>query len=90
MNSGNARLKLATIAVLFRSFEERRRDMKRDIPTQVGIGFTILVASATFLVAVMAGLFLIWQPDASTLTQRAAQSPQISLAAQPAPQSLAQ
>ena len=55
--------------------------MKRDLPTQVGIGFTIVVASATFLVAVMAGLFLIWQPDAQTLTQQSAASPQISLAA---------
>lgn len=62
--------------------------MKRDVPTQIGIGFTILVASATFLVAVMAGMFLIWQPDANTLTQRAEQAPQISLAAPPQPQSL--
>jgi hypothetical protein len=57
--------------------------MKRNVPTQVGIGFTILVASATFLVAIMAGLFLIFQPDAQTLTQQRAGSPQISLAAPP-------
>jgi hypothetical protein len=63
--------------------------MKRDLPTQVGIGFTIVVASATFLVAVIAGLFLIWQPDAQTLTQQRAESPQISLAASPAPQTIA-
>ena len=50
--------------------------MKRDVPTQVGIGFTILVGSATFLVAVLAGVFLIWQPDAGTLTQRPAQARQ--------------
>ena len=61
--------------------------MKRDVPTQVGIGFTILVGSATFLVAVLAGVFLIWQPDAGTLTQRPAQAPQISLAAPSEPQS---
>jgi len=60
--------------------------MKRDVPTQLGIGFTIVVASATFLVAVIAGLFLIWQPDAGTLTERGAASPQISLAAPPASQ----
>ena len=63
--------------------------MKRDLPTQMGIGITIVVASATFLVAVMAGLFLIWQPDAATLTQQRAASPQISLAAQPQSQSVA-
>ena len=62
--------------------------MKRDLPTQVGIGFTIVVASATFLVAVMAGIFLIWQPDVQTLTQQRAQAPQISLAAPPAPRTL--
>ena len=64
--------------------------MKRDLPTQVGIGFTIVVASATFLVAVMAGLFLIWQPDPQTLTQQQAESPQISLAAPSPSQPVAQ
>ena len=63
--------------------------MKRDLPTQVGIGFTIVVASATFLVAVVAGLFLIWQPAPDTLTQRASASPQISLAAPIASQPVA-
>jgi len=37
--------------------------MKRDIPTQAGIAFTILVAAATFAVAVIAGIFLIYQSD---------------------------
>jgi hypothetical protein len=54
--------------------------MKANLPTQVGIGFTIVVAAATFLVAVVAALFLIWQPDANTLAQQRAAS-QISLAA---------
>ena len=39
--------------------------MKRDIPAQAGIGFTILVAAATFAVAVVAGIFLIYQPETS-------------------------
>jgi hypothetical protein len=56
--------------------------MKTNLPTQVGIGFTIVVAAATFLVAVVAALFLIWQPDAETLSQQRAAS-QISLAASP-------
>jgi hypothetical protein len=55
---------------------------KTDLSTQAGIGFTIVVAAATFLVAVVAGLFLIWQPDPATLTQRG-QATQISLAAPP-------
>jgi len=56
--------------------------MKADLPTQVGIGFTICVAAATFLVAVVAALFLIWQPDANTFSQQRTAS-QISLAAPP-------
>ena len=56
--------------------------MKADLPTQVGIGFTVLVAAATFLVAVVAALFLIWQPDANTLSQQRTAA-QISLAASP-------
>jgi hypothetical protein len=55
--------------------------MRSDVPTQVGIGFTIVVAAATFLVAVMAGLFLIWQPDARTLTQVRNAPSQLSFAA---------
>ena len=54
--------------------------MKADIPTQVGIGFTVLVAAATFLVAVVAALFLIWEPDANALSEQRTAS-QISLAA---------
>jgi len=54
--------------------------MKADIPTQVGIGFTIAVAAATFLIAVVAALFLIWEPDAATLSQQRTAA-QISLAA---------
>ena len=56
--------------------------MKTDLPTQVGIGFTIVVAAATFLVAVVAALFLIWQPDANTIGNRDLQA-QISVAASP-------
>jgi hypothetical protein len=56
--------------------------MKTDVPTQVGIGFTIVVAVATFLVALVAALFLIWQPDANRVAQQRSAS-QISLAAPP-------
>lgn len=56
--------------------------MKRDLPTQAGIGFTIAVAVATFLVAVVAGLFLIWQPDTAMFTRSSAVT-QVSLAAPP-------
>ena len=56
--------------------------MKADLPTRVGIGFTILVAAATFLVAVVAALFLIWQPDANTIGDQGLR-PQISVAASP-------
>jgi len=55
--------------------------MKADVPTQVGIGFTIFVAAATFLVALVAALFLIWEPDAGTLTAAQRAGSQISLAA---------
>ncbi len=37
--------------------------MKRDRPTQAGIGFTILIAAATLAVAVVAGIFLIYQSE---------------------------
>ena len=37
--------------------------MKREIPTQAGIGFTIFVAAATFAIAVVAGIFLIYQSE---------------------------
>jgi len=56
--------------------------MKRDLPTQAGIGFTIAVAFATFLVAVVAGLFLIWQPDTALIIQSRAAT-QVSFAAPP-------
>ena len=39
--------------------------MKRDIPTEAGIGFTLLVAAVTFAVAVIAGIFLIYEPGLS-------------------------
>jgi hypothetical protein len=37
--------------------------MKKDIPTGAGIIFTILVAAATLAVAVVAGIFLVYQSD---------------------------
>jgi hypothetical protein len=37
--------------------------MKRDIPTGAGIGFTILIAAATLAVAVVAGIFLVYQSE---------------------------
>lgn len=39
--------------------------MKRDIPTEAGIGFTLLIAAVTFAVAVIAGIFLIYEPGLS-------------------------
>jgi len=56
--------------------------MKADLPTRVGIGFTVLVATATFLVAVVAALFLIWQPDANTIGEQRL-PPEVSAAASP-------
>jgi hypothetical protein len=56
--------------------------MKADIPTRVGVGFTILVAAATSLVAVVAALFLIWQPEANTIGQQRLPA-QIQAAASP-------
>lgn len=56
--------------------------MKADLPTRVGIGFTVLVAAATFLVAVVAALFLIWQPDANIIGEQRLPSA-VSTAASP-------
>ena len=39
--------------------------MKRHSPTEAGIGFTIFIAAATFAIAVVAGIFLIYQSDAT-------------------------
>ena len=39
--------------------------MKRHSPTEPGIAFTIFVAAATFVIAVVAGIFLIYQSDAT-------------------------
>ena len=60
--------------------------MKRDIPTQAGIGFTIFVAAATFAIAVVAGIFLIYQPETnfgSNAQSRALAQAQMSLADAP-------
>ena len=43
--------------------------MKRDIPTEAGIGFTLIVAAATFAVAVIAGIFLIWESGGTPSAQ---------------------
>ena len=37
--------------------------MKRHSPAEAGIGFTIFVAAATFVIAVVAGIFLIYQSE---------------------------
>ena len=37
--------------------------MKRDFPGRAGIGFTAIVAALTLIVAVLSGLFLLYQPD---------------------------
>ena len=39
--------------------------MKRDIRTEAGVAFTIFVAAATFVIAVVAGIFLIYQSEAT-------------------------
>jgi hypothetical protein len=45
--------------------------MKRDIPTEAGIGFTLVVAAVTFAVAVIAGIFLIYEPGLDGFRARA-------------------
>jgi hypothetical protein len=60
--------------------------MKRDIPTQAGIGFTLLVAALTFAVAAMAGIFLFYQSGMVTVPIAQIEAPaqsQISLAQAP-------
>jgi hypothetical protein len=60
--------------------------MKRDVPAQAGIGFTILVAAATFAVAVVAGIFLIYQSETTLVSNpqlRALAQSQMSLAETP-------
>ena len=60
--------------------------MKRDIPTQAGIGFTLLVAASTFAVAVTAGIFLVYESSMATAPSaqiEAPAQPQISLAQAP-------
>ena len=37
--------------------------MKRHSPAEAGIGFMLLVAAATFVIAVVAGIFLIYQSE---------------------------
>jgi hypothetical protein len=37
--------------------------MKRDIPTQAGIGLALIIATATFIIAIVAGIFLIYEPE---------------------------
>ena len=53
--------------------------MKRDIPMEAGIGFTILIAAATLAIAVVAGIFLIYQSD-MTAQLRTPEQAQMSLA----------
>ena len=60
--------------------------MKRDAPTQAGVGFTIFVAAATFVIAVVAGIFLLYQSEttlSSNAQLRALAQAQISLAEGP-------
>jgi hypothetical protein len=60
--------------------------MKRDIPTQAGIGFTFVVAALTFAVAVIAGIFLFYQSGITTAPSAQIDAPaesQISLAQMP-------
>jgi sensor histidine kinase regulating citrate/malate metabolism len=60
--------------------------MKRDVPTQAGVGFTIFVAAATFAIAVVAGIFLIHQSETTSRANaqwRALAQAQMSLAEAP-------
>jgi hypothetical protein len=41
----------------------------RDIPAKAGIGFTLIVAAATFAVALVAGIFLIWETARASSAQ---------------------
>ena len=62
--------------------------MKRDIPTQAGVGFTIFVAAATFAIAVVAGIFLVYQSETtlgSNVQLRTLAQAQMSLAEAPPP-----
>jgi hypothetical protein len=66
---------------------KREAGMKRDIPTQAGIGFTLLVAALTFAVAVIAGIFLFYQSGMVTAPSAQIETPaqsKISLAQAPA------
>jgi hypothetical protein len=45
--------------------------MKRDL----GIAFTVMVGMATFAIALVAGIFLIWETGASASAQGRPQSP---------------
>ena len=60
--------------------------MKRHSPTEAGIGFTIFVAAATFAIAVVAGIFLIYQSETilgSNAQLRALAQARMSLAEAP-------
>ena len=60
--------------------------MKRDVPTQAGVGFTIFVAAATLAIAVVAGIFLIHQSETASRSNaqwRALALAQMSLAETP-------
>ncbi len=63
--------------------------MERNLPPHAGIGATVLIAAMTLAVAVVAGIFLIWQSGepmngAVPANAPAAEQARISLAA-PAP-----
>jgi hypothetical protein len=63
--------------------------MKRHSPTEAGVGFTIFVAAATFVIAVVAGIFLIYQSEttlSSNIQLRELAQAQMSLAEAPGPQ----
>ena len=47
----------------------------RDIPAKAGIGFTLIVAAATFAVALVAGIFLIWETARASSAQSSGQTP---------------
>jgi len=57
--------------------------MKHDIPTEAGVGFTLIIAAATFAIAVGAGIFLIYEPDLPNAQSGIATQSQISLAQTP-------
>ena len=59
--------------------------MKNDMPTQAGIGLTLILAATTFAIAVVAGIFLLYQPDAVLPNGESSIAPQAQISMAPTP-----